>query len=1047
VALSLFLFLAGCAHFPDSKRADPPPQQIELRLWHAWRMERREILDSIIEEFNLRGGAVRVVAAPLGPSGGSVAERIMLAQFGGKPADLALIEREAIPPLADAGLIRPLDDFLKRTGGPDSAGSCADALTEENLLPVASAYTTYAGEVYGIPAFLNPIMLICNPEALSTVGAISGPARDWASLEATAEALDQAATPGSRRWALGVRSMVPVFDVLCLQREVDIYRAASDPVQATALGEILDFIHALRRRPSMLPPRYKFWNPLFAGVTGGKALYQIDTATMLAHLMKDAPGPLEAEAVPSDSGPPRTGLSRSAVFVVPSSEARDEAVREFLEFLYSPERHSRFAEKMLVVSPLKDASHSFEESFPQIVEAAQKAVVFPLKRNSGRVTPKIARAVEKLDAGLIDPGRALEEILGAVKRADEGVSQSSLSLLGERRKAKQEERSGSESLPSMNAAPPPGPSALVSVLWAESTRRIFADTYSGLRSAPISIAAAGNEHEAFQLVLSASSALDGLTLDFAPFVSESGESRAIEMTASLVTDTLITKPLVAHEAGPYPNALEPREEFDILPGRLTRIWINAFIADDVTPGRYSSWIRVMSGNTIAARAKIELRALPLTIPSAPSQPAVIGLNYDLIARRYGLTDDAEARREVMDSFYRFVLERRLTPLQPPVATDSPELASYLADERVSAYRLALNPSDERFQNAAALAKRNGLLEKMFAYFVDEPTYHRYAAIIDAGKQIDAMPASPRFLVTCFPDEPLIGYVDIWCVHLGFLPVGIPRGYMERLDFADAVARRLDAGDEVWWYTAGAIGPFPTLHIEDDPAAFRVIPWLQRLYRIGGFLHWEAANWSVSSDGDPYVTFFGNGEGALVYPGDLRPVSSIRLELLRAGFEDMEHLLLLGRKIEELQLQLGAERLGEAASKRVGEMCRRLIREDALRASATRDLLLLPHFSREAGLIERVREEVAEETILLGKRPRALVLTEPEEKRYTESEEVRIYGAVEPGCRLEINGRTVKVDGSGNFSAVFPLSNGTNAFEVLLRKEKDSKIIRRKIEKF
>jgi len=141
--------------------------------------------------------------------------------------------------------------------------------------------------------------------------------------------------------------------------------------------------------------------------------------------------------------------------------------------------------------------------------------------------------------------------------------------------------------------------------------------------------------------------------------------------------------------------------------------------------------------------------------------------------------------------------------------------------------------------------------------------------------------------------------------------------MERRMFADSVHRRITAGDEVWWYTAGAVGPFPTLHIEDDPAAFRVIPWLQQLHRIGGFLHWEAANWSGAGEDDPFVKFFGNGEGVLVYPGDLRPLSSIRLELLRAGLEDMEILLMLRRGIEDLQRKLEAERLGEVASIRVG----------------------------------------------------------------------------------------------------------------------------------
>jgi hypothetical protein len=257
---------------------------------------------------------------------------------------------------------------------------------------------------------------------------------------------------------------------------------------------------------------------------------------------------------------------------------------------------------------------------------------------------------------------------------------------------------------------------------------------------------------------------------------------------------------------------------------------------------------------------------------------------------------------------------------------------------------------------------------------------------------------------------------------------------------------LEAGDDVWWYTAGGVAPFPTLHVEDDPTAFRIIPWMQQLYRITGFFHWEAANWHGSLD-DPFIDLFGNGEGVLVYPGTSGPVSSIRLEMLREGLEDMEYLMLLRSEIENVRKKLATDGYEEAAAKRVDEICRRLIQDAALRASESRDMLLLPHFSREPGLIERVRGEIAEETILLGRRPYAIVLTEPEEKRYTDFENARIYGITEPGSRVKINGREVPVAESGDFSADFSLHSGANNFEIMLWNEGNTKLIRRRIERF
>jgi hypothetical protein len=540
--------------------------------------------------------------------------------------------------------------------------------------------------------------------------------------------------------------------------------------------------------------------------------------------------------------------------------------------------------------------------------------------------------------------------------------------------------------------------------------------------------------------------MKGLTLSCAPFASSGGDSPNIKIGAALIEDTHVSRPLVSARSGSYPNVLRPFDEFSISPGKLTRIWISAFVAASVSPGVYSSRITITRGATVAGEIPITLRVLPLKISATPAQPAFIGLNYDLIAGHYKIDDEADEYRALMDAFYWYLVERRLTPLQPPVPLDSPQLASYMNDKRVSGCRLPFNPAEKRFETAAKLAEQGGWLGKTFSYFIDEPTYHQYTHILEAADRIHSMPVSPKFLVACFPDDPLIGAVDIWTIHLRFLPEGIPRGHMERTKYVEAVARRLEAGDDVWWYTAGAVAPVPTLHVEDDPAAFRIIPWMQQLYHITGFLHWEAANWQGPLD-DPFIDSFGNGEGVLVYPGKSGPVSSIRLELLREGLEDLEYLALLNSGIEQVRGKLAIDEYEDAATKRVGEFCRRLIQDAALRASESRDVLLLSHFSREPGLIERVRGEVAAETISLGRRPYAIVLTEPEEKQYTGFDTARIYGVAEPGSRVEINGREAPVAESGEFSAHLPLHGGANDFEILLRNGENTKLIRRRVERF
>ena len=81
---------------------------------------------------------------------------------------------------------------------------------------------------------------------------------------------------------------------------------------------------------------------------------------------------------------------------------------KFLEFFYLSEGYERFAQKLMVVSPWKGAVAAIDdsvgdlafdsESYSRIVSAAETAVVSPLRGLTGKIMPRIARAVEKLAA-------------------------------------------------------------------------------------------------------------------------------------------------------------------------------------------------------------------------------------------------------------------------------------------------------------------------------------------------------------------------------------------------------------------------------------------------------------------------------------------------------------------------------------------------------------------------------------------------------------------------------------------------------------------------
>jgi ABC-type glycerol-3-phosphate transport system substrate-binding protein len=1000
--LILFLCLSASAFvsFVAMRHAGQPSDEGQIILWHNWTGERREIFHSLLEDFNCGYKNASLSEVVFGPAGGAVTENLALTTEAGRP-HLALVEREALPMLADEGIIFPVDTLFEGTRLPQP----------DKWLPSARQSVLYNGHFYGIPATLNPYVLTINSDLLAKTG-VQPPSvwGDFLRLQKQLSASDSALP--KKVWALNTRSLDSIFAVFCVQNKI-----GRPEKQQEELLAILQFLKDLRQRQTM-PPYYKFWNPNFLEVTSGSVLFQVEAASTLAGMKASSDVALDVVAMPSDSGARKTALSDGPVLVLCRND-RLEAVRAFLTFFFDPVQYEELQQKFFFISPFKQEPagclKTDEESllYAKLLAAAENAECLSFSGIGGPVYAKVARVVARLDASLISPDAALQEIV----------------------------RITTEKSPHRKTSAMP-----ISASWAESTRRVFAGTtFSSLKSLPVRLSCAQNEHESFQLQFSSKREMKNVEVEAEVVLDADGVSHKMPVALYSETDTAVKTPLVAAEPGLYPNALEPAQILNLSPDKPVRLWIDLFVPKDVPPEKYTVSLRLTKNGENVETIPVELEVFPFSLPLSPSQPAVIGLNYDLIARHYKVKEGSDNANNIMKSFYWFMVEHRISPYQPPVPLDSPEIGKFLANERVSACRIPFPPGNKEYDALMEAAKKGGWLEKLFVYFIDEPTYHQFPAVVETAKNIHRPEQHPKFLVTCFPEQSLLGAVDIWCIHLSFLPVGIPHLFSDRPEYFRKVRERQAAGDRVWWYTAGPIKPFPTLHIEDDPAAFRIIPWMQQFYGMDGFLHWEAANWTHPLD-EAFIPGFGNGEGVLVYPGNKGPLPSIRLELLREGLEDMEYLFLLRERVREVQKTLHAQALGDAAAIRMKEICRRLISSEALMADAD-SFVPLMFFKRDAGVIEEAHRQTGEEIKQMMTRPYALVLTEPEENRYTVSDSVRIYGKTESGASVQANERTLSIDAGGDFTADFPLAKGLNTFTITVNSGTSSKSIVRNIEKY
>ena len=107
-------------------------------------------------------------------------------------------------------------------------------------------------------------------------------------------------------------------------------------------------------------------------------------------------------------------------------------------------------------------------------------------------------------------------------------------------------------------------------------------------------------------------------------------------------------------------------------------------------------------------------------------------------------------------------------------------------------------------------------------------------------------------------------------------------------------------------------PYANFHIDMEGISHRILMWQQKKYKVDGLLYWSTNYWNETVDPWEDMATVKSinpdiyGDGSLIYPGKKiefnGPVSSLRLEIIRDGFEDYEYLTLLekiaGRELVE-----------------------------------------------------------------------------------------------------------------------------------------------------
>ena len=533
-------------------------------------------------------------------------------------------------------------------------------------------------------------------------------------------------------------------------------------------------------------------------------------------------------------------------------------------------------------------------------------------------------------------------------------------------------------------------------LWtAAATRKVHLDQPLPTAVAPgIELLAAGNDTEAFQLVLTPTTTLSRVAVTCSDFARHGGAGiSATQVTVRRVGYVPVTRPTDKRgREGLWPDPLLPLDgPVDLEAGRHHVFWISVRLPKDAPAGRYRAALTVATGSGRGWRIPIRLRVVDFALPEEPRVRTAYGLGFGSVCQWQGLKTEAD-KRKVADLYLDDFARHRVSPYGPlwpdayQLEIDQGQIhidfrafdaaakrtldarhfngfnygwgatsvpATLGGHERFSPeynalHRLVHNSICEHLE-------KRGWLRKAYVYWLDEPTEEQYDHVVEGMKLLRAAHPKLQRLLTEQPEQPLYGHVDIWCPVLS---------QYDRTQ--DRCKARQRLGEQVWWYVCcGPRAPYPNNFTDHPAVTHRIRFWMLWKHRVQGSLYWSTTYWRTNPWHDaasipPKGGFWGNGDGYLLFPPVREksaepvltgPIDTIRWELIREGLEDIEWLYTLEERL--------------AATSRWRVLARRQA-QSALRA-ARRLVPTLTDYEMDPDRLYQVRLRIGEAIERLGKR--------------------------------------------------------------------------------
>ncbi|MDT8401112.1 MAG: DUF4091 domain-containing protein [Bacteroidales bacterium] len=204
-----------------------------------------------------------------------------------------------------------------------------------------------------------------------------------------------------------------------------------------------------------------------------------------------------------------------------------------------------------------------------------------------------------------------------------------------------------------------------SVWWCEGAYKIMRDTpLPSAMGDTITLWSAGNEYEAFQLVINTVSRVEDLRIEISDLVRGNNKIERQNVEFRKVEYVKISKATDSYGyTGYWPDPLPPvNGPVTAFGGENTTFWINIKVPQATAAGIYQGTIT--TGNALWEKTiPVELTVWDFTLPEVPGLRSGFGLSVDKIAKYHNLRLAGDIR-ETFDLYMKAFREYKIAPYDP-----------------------------------------------------------------------------------------------------------------------------------------------------------------------------------------------------------------------------------------------------------------------------------------------------------------------------------------------------------------------------------------------